>query len=369
MADNLIPYTTRGFAGIPRSLETLHDVVARAYPGADYLERLQRAESILAVNPQLRWLLLSQLGVVTVNGNTRVGRSGQPLTLEQIMGSPLPANTLVLLPAPSTAASRPASVTQTATSPMPEEGSSEVFTIFPKEWLSKDGGRFIANYTGVVKDSIGVGEAIREVGFWGKMIVKKDRKGREYVILKGIRAAREVLKKKQYLSTHPEIMAFGLGPAAAKAGAKAGARLTFALFAVAEAADLLCKFLTDEAFDLRDAVGTLSSDAAKVAISTAASYMASVAVAGATGVAFVASGPLIVGVVVGIAVGVGLDYLDFKFDLTKNWTAVIKSGTDSLATCFNAAANSARAAYDDTAIEFGRMLYDGLRSMGAPLPY
>lgn len=149
----------------------------------------------------------------------------------------------------------------------------------------------------------------------------KEYKGKLFLILKGNAKLRTVLNGTRYGVENAKIISMGLGYKGALESIRGGGILTAVLVSLV---DVLTEVLSDHP-SLTRLIGTLAVDVAKVAIGAAASFAAVSLLYGAAAVgATFALGPLAVAVIVGVAAGVVLDYLDDRFKLKERLTTMLR---------------------------------------------
>ena len=149
----------------------------------------------------------------------------------------------------------------------------------------------------------------------------KEYKGKLLLVLKGNAKLRTILTGTRYGIENAKIVSMGLGYKGAMESIRGGGILTAVLVS---AVDVLTEVLSDQP-SLTRLIGTLAVDVAKVAVGAGASFAAVSLLygAGAVGASF-ALGPLAVAVVVGLAVGIALDYLDDRYKLKERLTTMLR---------------------------------------------
>ena len=150
---------------------------------------------------------------------------------------------------------------------------------------------------------------LREMGFSGKATIKTWR-GKKYVVLGGYPGLRKFLKGTRYSFNNPKILQMVIGKAGVAKSVMKGSAITMI---VASALSVVEVFLNDQA-TLQEIGVTLVSDLSKAALSGLASFAAGALIASLTTVAVA---PLAGAIIVGVLVGIGLDALDEKFEITK----------------------------------------------------
>lgn len=150
----------------------------------------------------------------------------------------------------------------------------------------------------------------------------KEYKGELYLILKGNAKLRTILTGTRYGVENAKVVSMGLGYKGAMESIHGGGVLTAVLVS---AVDVTTEVLSDHPSMTR-LIGTLAVDVAKVAIGAGASFVAVSTIYGAAAVgASFALGPLAVAVIVGVAAGVILDYLDDRYKLKERLTTMLRS--------------------------------------------
>lgn len=148
----------------------------------------------------------------------------------------------------------------------------------------------------------------------------KEYGGKLHIVLEGNARLKTVLTGTKYGVANGKVVIMGLGYLGAVESIRGGGILTAVLVS---AVDAMTEVLSDSP-SLIHLIGTLAVDVAKVAISTAASLGAVSLLYGAGVVgASLALGPLAVAIIVGLAVGVILDYLDDHYKLKERFTTML----------------------------------------------
>lgn len=171
--------------------------------------------------------------------------------------------------------------------------------------------RFAANYFSVTDDMALLAKLARDLGSPMGRVYFKTYGGKPHIVLKGYPGLRNILTGTKYGVQHAKVVNMGLGKAGVKASARGGGILSIFLLTAWNIADYV---LRDDA-TLGGLLGAIGSDVVKVAAASALGYMAGAATVG-TIVGTFALGPLAVAVVVGIGVGLALDWIDNRFQLT-----------------------------------------------------
>lgn len=188
-----------------------------------------------------------------------------------------------------------------------------------KEW--KAFPEKAASYFSTAGDLMTLTRLARDLGPLEQFYVK-EYKGQLYLILKGNAKLRSILTGTRYGVENAKIVSMGLGYKGAMESIHGGGVLTAVLVS---AVDVMTEVLSDHP-SLTRLIGALAVDVAKVAIGAAASFAAVSTVYGAAAVgASFALGPLAVAVIVGVAAGVLLDYLDDRYKLKERLTTMLRS--------------------------------------------
>lgn len=140
--------------------------------------------------------------------------------------------------------------------------------------------------------------------------------GKKYIIFKGRAGLRQILTGTRYLATNSKVMQLGIGGQAMRASAKGGILISVIFSATLNTIDWIFK---DE-FRWTNWLATISTDIVKAAIASAAGYAAGMVVsAGLVAItgASIAIFPLAAAILVGIGIGVALNWLDNKYGVTQ----------------------------------------------------
>ncbi len=177
-----------------------------------------------------------------------------------------------------------------------------------------------ANYFSSIGDFQTLVRLARDLGPLEAFYVK-EYKGKLYLILKGNAKLRTILTGTRYGVANPKAVSMGLGYLGAVESIHAGGILTAILVS---AVDVMTEVLSDSP-SLSRLIGTLAVDVAKVALGAAASFAAVSLLYGAAAVgASFALGPLAVAVIVGLAVGTMLDFIDDRYKLKERLTTMLR---------------------------------------------
>ena len=140
--------------------------------------------------------------------------------------------------------------------------------------------------------------------------------GKRYIIFKGRAGLRQILTGTRYLANNSKVMQLGIGGQAMRASAKGGVLISVIFSATLNTIDWIFK---DE-FRWTNWIATISTDIVKAAIASAAGYAAGMAVSAGlvalTG-ASIAIFPLAAAILVGIGIGLALNWLDNKYGVTQ----------------------------------------------------
>lgn len=177
-----------------------------------------------------------------------------------------------------------------------------------------------ANYFSTVGDLQTLVRLARDLGPLESFYVK-EYKGQLYLILKGNGKLRTILTGTRYGVANPKVVSMGLGYLGAVESIHAGGILTAILIS---SVDVMSEVLSDSP-SLSRLIGTLAVDVAKVALGAAASFAAVSLFYGAAAVgASFALGPLAVAIIVGLAVGTMLDFIDDRYKLKERLTTMLR---------------------------------------------
>lgn len=159
-------------------------------------------------------------------------------------------------------------------------------------------------------DSVTAGEVLRDFGVLGKYRTVTSG-GKDYVIFKGYPGLRDTLKGTRYGAAHPKVLKMAVGRLGVGASVRAAAQLSVILVVTVEIAGLLGSVLGDKIM-LSELGIRLATGLTKAALTALASFVAGAAFVG-TGLVFA---PIAAGIVVGLAVGIGLEFLDEHLGIT-----------------------------------------------------
>ncbi len=181
--------------------------------------------------------------------------------------------------------------------------------------------KFVANYFSVGDDLALMTKLARDMRSPLGRVYFKQYGGKTHIILKGAPGLRRILTGTRYGVQNAKVVNMGLGRAGVRASAKGGTIISIFLLTAWNIADYVMR---DEA-TLGQLLGGIAGDVSKAAIAGGIGYMAGAAVVG-TVVGTFALGPLVVAVAVGIGVGLALDWIDNRFQLTQKLQAKIDEG-------------------------------------------
>lgn len=140
--------------------------------------------------------------------------------------------------------------------------------------------------------------------------------GKKYIIFKGRAGLRQILTGTRYLANNSKVMQLGIGGQAMRASARGGVLVSVIFSATLNTIDWIFK---DE-FRWTNWLATISTDIVKAAIASAAGYAAGMVVSAGlvamTG-ASIAIFPLAAAILVGIGIGLALNWLDNKYGVTQ----------------------------------------------------
>lgn len=149
---------------------------------------------------------------------------------------------------------------------------------------------------------------LSEFGLTGKFVTKTTN-GRQYIILKGDQRARELFRGTRYVKANPKILEMAIGRLGTASSVAKGSFLTVFVYAFVDAPKVLFEYRDRTLGELGVRFG---SDLTKIALSSLAGVAAGALVAGSG----IVVAPLAAAIVVGIGVGLGLDYIDQRFQIT-----------------------------------------------------
>ncbi len=135
---------------------------------------------------------------------------------------------------------------------------------------------------------------------------------------------RKLFPGTKYLAENRKIIHMAIGGLGIKHMVKSGAMLT--IFITVPLTILEC-FLKDR-FTMSALIGNVASDLAKIGIGSIVAAIAGLGVGAATSIAWVPIGAVIV---VGLGVGLGLEWLDKKYELTDKLVAALEKLGDQMA--------------------------------------
>ncbi len=208
----------------------------------------------------------------------------------------------------------------------------------------------MVNYGMNGKDVVTTSMIISKLGDLGiKATVQINHLGNEIIVFTGWPNIRRILNAPRFRLDNPKVVDVGIGKYGLKNSIVNGARLTFYFAAAYRTVD----FILNDETTLARYIGSLATDAVKIGIASAVSWVAGTIAAGLT--SFVA-GPLIVVVVVGLFVSIGLNKLDSKFGLTDKVVEYIEKSQQEVV-------QKARELQDDV-WDIGAMMIDGMLDIG-----
>lgn len=187
-----------------------------------------------------------------------------------------------------------------------------------------------ANYVSPTLDSVTALKLLKDIGATGR-IKLKNVGNKQYVIFKGLAGNRSIFNGTRYLATNPKVVDMAIGRIGKTKSMLSGARLTIFLIVPLN----VLNYLLNDQHTMSYLIGKTATDIAKVGIASALAALVGTSVAAVT---TIAAGPIIAAIAVGVAAGLGLDYLDKQFGITD---ALVKAMDE---------------AYDSTVGEMGRQL-------------
>jgi len=179
--------------------------------------------------------------------------------------------------------------------------------------------KFIANYFSVTDDVKLLAKLARDLRHPLARVYFKTYGGKAHIVFKGRAGIRRILTGTRYGVQNAKVINMGLGRAGVIKSAKGGTIVSIFLLTAWNIADY---FIRDEA-TLGQLIGAVAADVSKAAIAGGVGAMAGAAMVG-TAVGTFALGPLAVAVVVGIGVGVALDWIDNRYQLTQKLQAKVE---------------------------------------------
>jgi hypothetical protein len=214
--------------------------------------------------------------------------------------------------------------------PVTAPHDAELTVIFSKEWLLEAGGAALGQWKNF-EDLAKVHALLKDFGWKGTWYALT-RKSGEYVIFKGAVSSRAIFTSSQYLANDAKVMQFAIGGRGVYANAVQSGVWTI----VAVGCWDTVKFLLTGG-DATDFLAELTSNAVKGAIGLGATAYVSTLIAGAGGVIVL---PIVGGVVVGVAVGFGLNYLDDCCGLTQALKGKLNEVEAAMVAAYDAAAKA-----------------------------
>ena len=183
-----------------------------------------------------------------------------------------------------------------------------------------------ANYFSTAGDLRMLTLLAAELGSLDAKFYVKEYGGKLHLALKGNQRLRTILTGTKYGVANPKVVNMGLGYLGAMKSIHGGRVLTAILVS---AVDVLNEVLRDDPSMTR-LIGTLAVDVSKIEVSTAASMAAVTLMYGGAAVgASLALGPLAVAIIVGVGVGLALDYLDDRYKLKERLATMLSDVAES----------------------------------------
>ncbi|MEI7246639.1 hypothetical protein WCT80_09755 [Pectobacterium carotovorum] len=180
----------------------------------------------------------------------------------------------------------------------------------------------ISSFAGNIAESVSVSRIVMEMkGFGVTATEYVGKNGRKYIKLSGYPGVRKYLDATRYLVGNQKILDMGIGTKGIESGIATGARFCIVFSGAYRAIELMVK---DE-YVLTDFFVNLTMDAAKLAVSIGAGWVAKVAATSAmvtgTSVIVIAGGIFVVGFLVSLS----LYWLDNKYKISETIINNIKS--------------------------------------------
>lgn len=200
------------------------------------------------------------------------------------------------------------------------EADADVYVI--RQDLFLRFARETANYAATTLDINTLGQLLSDFGYKGNKFYIKTYKGAEYIVLKGYPGLRKMFTGTKYMSNNTKVLSMAVGRKGLAYNAAKGGVITIVLIAAVDVAEY---FLNDEVTFTHLGVN-LFGDVSKAAIAAAAGFAVSKLVL--IGFAGTVAAPLAAGIVVAIAVGVGLDWLDREFGISEKLQKMLSDELD-----------------------------------------
>lgn len=159
-----------------------------------------------------------------------------------------------------------------------------------------------------ISDVHGIVKIYREFGRRGSAYMKTVN-GRTYIIFKGTPGLRSMFRGTRYLANNSKVVRFGIGRLGAARSIKVGTIWSIAFVNAWN----IGEFILSDEMTLADLGVQIASDTSKVVIASLFGLAAAAAAAGT-----IALAPLAVGVVVAVGVGLLLDHVDSRYQITES---------------------------------------------------
>jgi hypothetical protein len=182
--------------------------------------------------------------------------------------------------------------------------------------------RNVSPYISPILDVYTLALVCKDLGLTGRAETKII-KGRQYIIFKGYPGFRTLFPGTRYLADNRKIVQMAVGALGIKHMVKGGALLTIC---ITVPLTILECFLNDQ-YTMSALIGNVASDLAKVGIG---SIMAAIAGLWAGAFTTIVAAPILTTIVVGLGVGLGLEWLDTKYKLTDKLVASLEKLGDQI---------------------------------------
>ena len=190
----------------------------------------------------------------------------------------------------------------------------------------REDGHNVANYFSTATDVQLMAKLARDLKNPLGRVYFKEYGGKLHVVFKGRAGVRRILTGTRYGVQNAKVVNFAIGRAGIRASAKGGTIVSVFLLTAWNIADYV---LRDEA-TLGQLIGGIASDVTKAAIGGGVGYAAGALMVG-TAVGTFALGPILFAVAVGVGVGLALDWLDDRYQLTAKLQKMLDEAIDRMA--------------------------------------
>lgn len=180
----------------------------------------------------------------------------------------------------------------------------------------------LASFLVPAKDTLSITKLLSDIGLKGKAAIKNVN-GKSYIIFQGYAGQRSVLKGTRFLAANPTIIKMGIGTKGIRNSLAKGSLLTLLVTVPLSIVDICLK----DQVTMTRILGTVASDITKVLLSSATAGLAALA---AGSITTIVAGPIIVALVVGVAVGYGLEAVDQRFKITETIIKAIENELDQI---------------------------------------